>query len=265
MNRNQSFKIVINIFLVCNLFSCNQKSFDYPPTTEILYYHDFKNGNGGWQSPLKNVHLNEINGVDTVGLITYKKGDSISVNIRVKIENDYSIINSPFFYDTNHSKPMGAGTLYLLNWLYLNGYQGTKSTEAIKELDLRNSKIKVSLNIHDLGLKMGSNLHFWFQTTLGNQLWANYVLISQPINKIAKDTSNIFQEVTLNLPDREDQGWLCLGTSIRDSYRYKCDENFQNSISRVNYDFGFVIFPVDTNYANDRTRNLKIKSIVIYK
>jgi hypothetical protein len=255
-------KLLITLIFVVIILSCNREDQDLR-NKKIIYFHDFSFGHGGWESPLNKVHFQELNKLDTVGPIFYRKGDTVSVNIKNKIINDYTIIQSPFFYDKNHSKPFGAGSLYLLTWIFMGGLNNTPSTNFIPFLDLRNKKLKVTLNIHDLKIHEG-NLLFWFQTTMPDGKWANYALTSQPINKLITDTSNSFHEVILNFPEREDNGWTCLGASEREMHRFGCNQLFLNSISNVNYDFGFIIFPIDSNYANDYSRNLKIKNIEIF-
>ncbi len=258
-NMNSFFLNKRNVIIFIVLaFACSNK--DIKPKNTTLYKHDFTNGHGGWISQLNKFNLDEIQDLDTVGPFFYKNGDTISVNIRNKVVNNYAYIQSPFFYDINHAKPLGAGSSYLLTWLFLGGQYNTNSTLNIPFLDIRDKYLIIDINIHDLKLNEG-NLLFWFQTTQENGRWANYTLVSQPLNKMITDTTDSFHKVKIKLPKREEDGWICQGASEREQHRYTCDPNFNNSISKVNYDFGFIIFPITSHYATDRTRNLKIKSI----
>ena len=262
MIKKNSIRLIIFFFIFSE--SCSSKKNDIIATKTILYKHEFKYGHGGWGSPLNKVFYKDLIGLDTTGPIFFRNGDTISVNIKNKVINDFALIQSPFFYDINHSKPLGAGSLYLLTWLYLNGDYKTSSTIGIPFLDLRDTYLTAEINIHDLNLIDG-NLLFWFQTTLEDGRWANYALTSKPIDKLIKDTSDSFQKITIKLPENELDGWVCLGASERETHRFACNDKFISSISKVNFDFGLIIFPIKENYAVDHSRNIKIKSIEIFK
>ncbi len=210
-----------------------------------------------------NSKISEINISDTIGQPIYFSNDTISVTSLVQINNGSAELKSPYFFDTNHSFP-GAGNLTLLTYVYLNGYRKSVSTSGISSLNLKKSYLSININTSKLVLNEG-NLLFWFQSKLKDGRYANYALISQPINKKIKDTLDTYHEVILELPDLESKGWLCLGASNRDSYRYSCSDNFDSAISKVDYDFGFIIFPVSKDNYSQKGSTLKIKSIKLFR
>ena len=183
MNRNQSFKIVINIFLVCNLFSCNQKSFDYPPTTEILYYHDFKNGNGGWQSPLKNVHLNEI------------KDRNLNLPIKIKLKKPKQVgsdrvVNAiaAFKIYKKNSIIIDFGTATTFDVIVQNSYIGgmitpgiNLSLKVLKEATAKLPLIKLKKTNKYIGKDTVSAMN-------NGMYWGYIGLIKELVQKIIKET-----------------------------------------------------------------------------
>jgi len=204
-----------------------------------IYAHNFSNGSGGWNTA-QTLLLPEDVPADVHECWTSWLG-KLACTMDVPVADDLMMLQSPWWLDPNHAPP-GAGYLSLLTWIYLDAGPGT-STEHLKEIDLRGATLRLAIRIHNLDLK-GGQLVFWFQTAMPDGRSVNYVYTGMPLSSrlIHPDELNLI-EVELS---SDAAVWTCLGSAEDRTDTYGCIP-LAEAISRVDYDFGLIIFPVDAS------------------
>lgn len=202
-----------------------------------IHEHDFAAGSGGWSTTLTLLTADQLPAEYQACWRSWLGLQAC--NVDVPVEGERMVLQSPWWLDPNHAPP-GAGYLSLLAWVYLDGAPGT-STHGVSKMDLRDATLSVSIRAQDLDLK-GSHLHFWFQTTMPDGRFANFVYTRSAIESTLAPDAHDLEWVEIKLSS-DPSAWTCLGTAGARADLYGCMD-VAIALRAVDNDFGFILFPV---------------------
>ncbi len=141
--------------------------------------------------------------------------------------------------DANHAAP-GADNLLLPGWLYLEGRNGAP-THHVRALDLRGTTLRMEMRQDALDVKVG-HLYLCVQSEMTDGMYVNLAYSAQPLDTMTDDNGAwVPIDSTLSA---DPTAWMCLGSSAARADTYRCDA-VSKIIRNVNFDFGFIILPVD--------------------
>ena len=204
---------------------------------QVLIRHDFANGSGGWNTAKTLLEPHQLPAEFQACWTSWLSLTACTID--VPVAGDRMVLESPWWLDPNHAPP-GAGYLGLVTWTYLDGGPD-ETTFGVPALDLRDVTLRVALRAENLDLK-GSHLNFWFQTTMPDGRFANFVYQRAPIERHLPANGSDLELVEITLSGDPD-AWTCLSTAPDRADFYGCMD-VREAMSAVDNDFGFILFPV---------------------
>jgi len=204
---------------------------------QVLVHHDFAAGSGGWNTAKTLLQPDQLPAEYQACWISWLGLHACTID--VPVANDRMVLESPWWLDPNHAPP-GAGYLGLVTWTYVDG-EPDEATYGVPTVDLRGVTLRVALRAENLDLK-GSHLNFWFQTTMPDGRFANFVYRRAPIEKRLPSNGSDLELVEITLSG-EPEAWTCLSSAADRSDFYGCMD-VQDAMREVDQDFGLILFPV---------------------
>jgi hypothetical protein len=226
----------------------------------VLYRHDFMEGAGGWSTARTLLAADQLPAQYQECWISWLS--LYACNIDAPVAGQRMVLESPWWLDPNHAPP-GAGYLSLLSWLYLDGAAGS-TTQGLRTLDLRDATLRLELRAQNLDLA-GGRLRFWFQTTMPDGRFANFVYTRTSIDASLPPNGSepVLVEIDLSA---QPAAWTCLGAASARADFYGCMDVGQ-ALRAVDQDFGVIIFPVSDSPApaDQPSGRIEIQSIELVR